>query len=106
MKKILTTMVIAFAITACDNRTAAQRAKDVFEAEVKENEQKEMQHERYIDSLANVASGLDGETLVANRQNALNILKNEYPEMAKTWVKVQESIDAMEVYGENDTDTE
>ncbi len=57
-----------------------------------------MKHERYIDSLVNVATGLDGETLVRNRQNALDILKKEYPQMNEKWDSVQESIDNMEVY--------
>ena len=52
----------------------------------------EMKHERYIDSLVNVATGLDGETLVRNRQNALDILRKEYPQMNEKWDSVQESI--------------
>lgn len=51
-----------------------------------------MKHERYIDSLVNVATGLDGETLVRNRQNALDILRKEYPQMNEKWDSVQESI--------------
>ena len=51
-----------------------------------------MKHERYIDSLVNVATGLDGETLVRNRQNALDILRKEYPQMNEKWDSLQESI--------------
>jgi type II secretory pathway pseudopilin PulG len=66
----------------------------------------QMRHERYIDSLVNVACGMDGETLVHNRQNALDILKKEYPQLSKKWDAVQKSIDNMEMYSEDDENTD
>lgn len=68
---------------------------------LEENQQSEMLHERYIDSLVNVATGLDGETLTQNRQHALDILQKEYPELHEKWVKVQESIDNGELYSDD-----
>jgi hypothetical protein len=49
---------------------------------------------------------MDGETLVHNRQNALDILKKEYPQLSKKWDAVQKSIDNMEMYSEDDENTD
>jgi len=50
----------------------------------------EMQHERFVDSLLNVASGI-GEYRFqsANRHNALEILKKKYPTMPEQWSKIE-----------------
>lgn len=97
-KSVLILAAIGLLMTNCDNRTATQQAADDFNKEVRETEDNQMRHERYIDSLVNVATGLDGETLVRNRQNALDILRREYPEMSDKWDAVQESINNMELY--------
>lgn len=62
----------------------------------------QMRHEKYIDSLVNVAAGLDGESLVANRKNALSILRSEYPQLSDKWDKMEISINNCEVYGDDD----
>lgn len=99
MKKIMLFVLCFIGIlSGCDNRSAVQRAEDDYKQKRQKEIEKEMIHERYIDSLVNVATGLDGETLIRNRQNALNILRREYPEMKDRWDSVQESIDNMEVY--------
>ena len=59
-----------------------------------------MQREVYIDSLVNVASGLDGVTLKENRKNALKILRKEYPTFNDKWDRMDECINNMELYSE------
>lgn len=99
MKKyLLFLLALSCLCVGCDNRTAEQRANDALKAQEQAEEKQGMEHEKYIDSLVNVASGLEGETLVRNRQNALNILRKEYPELNDKWDSVQESIDNMEIY--------
>lgn len=99
MKKyLLFLLALSWLYVGCDNRTAEQRANDAFKAQEKAEEKQGMEHEKYIDSLVNVASGLDGETLVRNREHALNILRKEYPELNEKWDSVQASIDNMEIY--------
>jgi len=56
--------------------------------------------ELYIDSLVNVAVGLKGTTLRENRKQALKILRKEYPTLEERWIKVEESINNMEIYSE------
>lgn len=99
MKKyLLFTLCFLGILVGCDKRSAVQRAEDDYNQKRQKEIEKEMVRERYIDSLVNVATGLNGETLVRNRQNALDILKKEYPEMSDKWDAVQESINNMEVY--------
>lgn len=63
-----------------------------------EQEQDAMSRERYVDSLINVASGKEGVTLKANREHALKILRQMYPEESGKWDRMQTSIDNMEMY--------
>lgn len=63
-----------------------------------EQEQDAMAHERYVDSLINVASGEEGVTLKANREHALKILRKMYHEESEKWDSMQISIDNMEMY--------
>lgn len=93
MKKFLLPItILLLTILGCDRKTPSQCAKDDVEQYIQSCKEDEMKHERYIDSLVNVATGLDGETLVRNRQNALGILRKEYPQMNEKWDSVQESI--------------
>ena len=99
MKRFVTMIFAALLLLSCgNNKTPEQEAKECFDRQMKEMEAGQMKRERYIDSLVNVATGLDGATLRANRQHALDILRKEYPEMQERWDGVQRSIDNMETY--------
>jgi len=99
MKRFVMMIFAALLLFSCgNNKTPEQAAKEEFEREMKEREAWQMYHERYIDSLVKVAAGLEGATLRANRQHALDILRKEYPEMQERWNGVQKSIDNMEIY--------
>lgn len=103
MKKLKATIFFAIIVglNSCGNgKTGAQEANEVFEREMQQMEQDQMTHERYIDSLVNVASGLEGITMKANRQHALDILKKKYPSMNDRWDAIQTSINKMEIYSE------
>lgn len=80
MKKILFLMVAAaLAIVGC-----SQKQKSI-------SDMTPMEKEVYVDSLVNVASGIDGVTLRENRKNALEILRKEYPNLeidGKEWRSV------------------
>lgn len=98
MKKIYL-FVVMFALISCgNNKTPEELARESLDRQMKELEQKQMAHEQYIDSLVNVATGLNGITLRTNRQHALDILRSEYPEMSEKWDAVQKSIDNLELY--------
>ena len=69
----------------------------------KEKEIKEMtplERESYIDSLVNVATGINGVSKPLNRKNALEILRKEYPSMNDKWDRCEECIDNFEIYSE------
>ena len=92
-------MFAALMLLSCgDNKTPEQAAQESLDREMKELEDKQMNRERYIDSLINVATGLEGATLRANRQHALDILRKEYPGMQERFDEIQRSIDNMEIY--------
>lgn len=99
MKRIVTMIFSALLLLSCgDNKTPEQAAEEYFDRQMKEMDARQMNRERYIDSLINVATGLEGATLRANRQHALDILRKEYPGMRERWDGVQRSIDNMEIY--------
>ena len=99
MKKFATMIFAALMLLSCgDNKTPEQAAQESLDREMKELEDKQMNRERYIDSLINVATGLEGATLRANRQHALDILRKEYPGMQERFDEIQRSIDNMEIY--------
>jgi len=103
MKKVFAfASLLCVLLGACNTKTPEQAAQESFEQEMKENEANEMRHEKYIDSLVNVASGLDGENLVANRRHALSILRSEYPQLSDKWDKMEISINNCEVYGDDE----
>lgn len=106
MKKCLFSLVLfgggLCLLASCNSKSPEQAAQESFEKEMRESEASQMKHEKYIDSLVNVATGLDGETLVANRRHALSILRSEYPEMCDKWDKVEVSINNGEVFGGDD----
>lgn len=89
MKKILFLMVAAaLAIVGC-----SQKQKSI-------SDMTPMEKEVYVDSLVNVASGIDGVTLRENRENALEILRKEYPNLENRWKRMEECINNMELYSE------
>lgn len=98
MKKIYFLFVLIALISCGHSKTPAELAEESLDRKMKELEQKHMSHEQYIDSLVNVATGLNGTTLRTNRQHALDILRTEYPEMNEKWDAVQKSIDNLELY--------
>lgn len=100
MKKILFILACSLCFIGCDSRTPAQKAEDEFNAEKAQREASELAREAYIDSLVNVATGLDGVSKPLNRKNALKILKEEYPTLNDRWDRIEECIDNMEIYSE------
>lgn len=105
MKKVLFFASVACVLLgSCNTKSPEQAAQESFEQEMKENEANQMKHEKYIDSLVNVATGLEGETLVSNRRHALSILRSEYPQMNDKWDKVEVSIENCEIYGEDENE--
>ena len=99
MKRFATMIFAALLMLSCgDNKTPEQAAQESLDREMKELEDRQMNRERYIDSLINVATGLEGATLRANRQHALDILRKEYPGMQERFDEIQRSIDNMEIY--------
>lgn len=89
-------------LASCDTKTPEQAAQESVEREMQEMNADQMRHEKYIDSLVNVASGLDGENFVANRRHALSILRSEYPQLSDKWDKMEISINNCEVYGDGE----
>lgn len=102
MKKVFALSLVCVLLGACSSKTPEQAAQESVEREMQEMDANQMKHEKYIDSLVNVATGLDGETLVANRRHALSILRSEYPQMSEKWDKVEISINNGEVYGDDE----
>lgn len=100
MKQIIIILSCLFALSGCDNRTPAQKAEDKFNAEKAKRDAHELIHEAYIDSLVDVAAGLNGVSKPKNRRNALNILKKEYPALNDRWDRFEECIDNMDIYTE------
>lgn len=100
MKKILFIMIATLLIIGCNQKTPAQKMQEEFDAQQAQETKSALNHEAYIDSLVNVATGLDGVSKTQNRKNALNILRKEYPTMTEKWDKCEESIDKMEMYSE------
>lgn len=103
MKKVLFfASVVCFLLGSCNTKTPEQAAKEALERDMQEMNANQMKHEKYMDSLVNVAAGLDGETLVANRKHALSILRSEYPQLSEKWDKMEISINSCEVYGDDE----
>lgn len=89
-------------LASCDTKTPEQAAQEALDRDMREYESSQMAHEKYIDSLVNVAAGLEGETLVRNRSHALSILRSEYPQLSDKWDKMEVSINNCEVYGDDE----
>lgn len=89
-------------LASCDTKTPEQAAQEALDRDMREYESSQMVHEKYIDSLVNVAAGLEGETLVRNRSHALSILRSEYPQLIVKWDKMEVSINNCEVYGDDE----
>lgn len=104
MKKVLIFVSACLLLASCDTKTPEQAAQEALDRDMREYEYSQMAHEKYIDSLVNVAAGLDGQTLVANRRHALSILRSEYPQMSEKWDKVEISISNGEVYGDDENE--
>lgn len=100
MKQILFMLACLLCFAGCDSRTPAQKAEDEYNAEKTQRKASALVRETYIDSLVNVATGLDGVSKPLNRKNALDILRKEYPTMTEKWDKCEESIENMEMYSE------
>nr|MBP7472393.1 hypothetical protein [Prevotella sp.] len=101
-KIILTIAVSALfvSLTSCNKKSPEQLANESLERE----KQEQYHHKVYIDSLVNVAVGLEGVENTVERQNALDTLIHEYPEMKERWYGIQESINNMEVYGDSENE--
>lgn len=88
-------------LASCNTKTPEQAAKEDLDRSMREYESSQMAHEKYIDSLVNVAAGLEGETLVRNRSHALSILRSEYPQLNDKWDKIEVSIANCEIWDED-----
>lgn len=101
MKKVLVFVSACLLLASCDTKTPEQAAKEALDRDMREYESSQMNHEKYIDSLVNVAAGLEGETLVRNRSHALSILRSEYPQLNDKWDKIEVSIANCEIWDED-----
>lgn len=88
-------------LASCNTKTPEQAAKEDLDRSMREYESSQMAHEKYIDSLVNVAAGLEGETLVRNRSHALSILRSEYPQLNDKWDEIEVSIANCEIWDED-----
>ena len=88
-------------LASCNTKTPEQAAQEDLDRTMREYESSQMAHEKYIDSLVNVAAGLEGETLVRNRSHALSILRSEYPQLNEKWDKIEVSIANREIWEED-----
>ena len=102
MKKVLMFVSVCVFLASCNTKTPEQAAQEALDRDMREYESSQMVHEKYIDSLVNVAAGLEGETLVRNRSHALSILRSEYPQLSVKWDKMEVSINNCEVYGDDE----
>ena len=101
MKKVLMFVSACLLLASCNTKTPEQAAKEDLDRSMREYESSQMAHEKYIDSLVNVAAGLDGETLVRNRSHALSILRSEYPQLNDKWDEIEVSIANCEIWDED-----
>ena len=101
MKKVLIFVSACLLLASCDTKTPEQAAQEALDRTMREYESSQMAHEKYIDSLVNVAVGLEGETLVRNRSHALSILRSEYPQLNDKWDKIEVSIANCEIWDED-----
>lgn len=101
MKKGLMFVSACLLLASCDTKTPEQAAQEALDRDMREYESSQMDHEKYIDSLVNVAAGLEGETLVRNRSHALSILRSEYPQLNDKWDKIKVSIANCEIWDED-----
>lgn len=105
MKKCLFSLVLfgggLCLLASCNSKTPEQAAQEALDRDMREYESSQMAHEKYIDSLVNVAVGLEGETLVRNRSHALSILRSEYPQLNDKWDKIEVSIANCEIWDED-----
>lgn len=101
MKKVLIFVSACLLLASCDTKTPEQAAQEALDRDMREYESSQMAHEKYIDSLVNVAAGLEGETLVTNRSHALSILRSEYPQLNDKWDKIEVSIANCEIWNED-----
>lgn len=98
MKKLLFLLIATLLIvTSCgENKTPEQRALDEYNKEQSDKKTQNMKHEKYIDSLVNIASGVgEYKYMRTNRLNALEILKKEYPTMSEAWKKIEADIESL-----------
>lgn len=101
MKKVLMFVSACLLLASCNTKTPEQAAKEDLDRSMREYESSQMAHEKYIDSLVNVAAGLEGETLVRNRSHALSILRSEYPQLNDKWDEIEVSIANCEIWDED-----
>ena len=101
MKNGLMFVSACLLLVSCDTKTPEQAAQEALDRDLREYESSQMAHEKYIDSLVNVAAGLEGETLVRNRSHALSILRSEYPQLNEKWDKIEVSIANCEIWDED-----
>ena len=102
MKRVFFASVMCVLLGSCNTKTPDQAAKEALERDMYEMNANQMKHEKYMDSLVNVAAGLGGVTLFANRKHALSILRSEYPQLSEKWDKMEISINSCEVYGDDE----
>ena len=101
MKKGLMFVSACLLLASCDTKTPEQAAQEALDRDMREYESSQMAHEKYIDSLVNVAAGIEGETLIRNRSHALSILRSEYPQLNDKWDKIEVSIANCEIWDED-----
>lgn len=90
---------MALVLAGCGSGlTPEQEAQRVMREKAVKDSAAQYRRNVYIDSLVNVATGLEGVENTVERQHALDILMREYPELEDRRAAIQKSIDNMELY--------
>lgn len=98
MKKLLFILLCGFALAGCNTKSPEQKILEEYNKQEQQYKEKQRLHSFYVDSLVNVAAGLDNPYETAKRKDALKKLRKEYPSMNNEWDAMETSIDNMEVY--------
>ena len=99
MKKVLFAFLALGLLWSCDSKKSEEAVRQKWVEQQMAREYKDAE----LDSLALVATGQEGDVSSQTaRLNALRVLYSELPDKQETWDKVEKSIFASEVYGDDE----
>ena len=99
MKKVLFVLLALGLFWSCDSKKSDEAVRQQWVEQQMTREYKDAE----LDSLALVATGQEGDgSSQTARLNALRVLCSELPDKKETWDKVEKSIFASEVYGDDE----